>query len=110
MLNERPELYSFGEDFIVMPENWFSYLSLNYSIIESWIKYKLVHYLERRNPGIPAISLKLDFSISRNLSGQRKYWSAFMDSEKVFDIISGDSVYPGDFHLDHYISFFFSTS
>ena len=106
--NRKPEIYSFDDKgFIVMPENWFSYLSENFSIIESWIKYKLVHYLERRNPGIPAISLKLDLSVNRNLSGQRKYWIKFMETGKVFDIISGGIINPSSFHLDHYIPFSF---
>ena len=106
--NRKPEIYSFRKDgFIDMPESWFSYLSENFSIIESWIKYKLVHYLERRNPGIPAISLKLDLSVNRNLSGQRKYWIKFMETGKVFDIVSGKQVDPFNFHLDHYIPFSF---
>ncbi len=106
--NRKPEIYSFSSDgFIDMPENWFKYLSDNYSIIESWIKYKLVHYLERRNPGIPAISLKLDLSVQRNLTRQRKYWIEFMKTDKVFDIISGSRVKADNFHLDHYIPFSF---
>ncbi len=101
------QFYSFNDDFIVMPERWFHYLTVNFSIIESWIKYKLVHYLERRNPGIPAISMKLDLSVDRNLTARRKYWLEFMKNDNAFDIITGSRVDPGNFHLDHYIPFSF---
>ena len=107
LANNRPEIYSFEDDCIVMPDRWFNYLSVNFCIIESWVKYKLVHYLESRNPGIPAISLKLDLSVQRNLTSQRKSWIEFMKTEKVFDIISGNLVDSNNFHLDHYIPFSF---
>ena len=107
LANNRPEIYSFNDGFIIMPERWFNYLIANYSIIESWIKYRLVHYLERRNPGIPAISLKLDLGMDRNLTSQRKYWIGFMKTENVFDMISEKIINRDNFHLDHYIPFSF---
>lgn len=50
----------------VVPE-WIEYIRSNKEILEAWVKYNMITYLQKRNPSVPGISDKLSPPIERNL-------------------------------------------
>ena len=49
------------------------YINNNYEIISGWIRYKMIEYLQRRNPSVPGIINKIDSPQVRQLEKVRKY-------------------------------------
>lgn len=46
------------EDKIVLNDGWVSYVNENYRVMKSWIYYKLVCFLQKRNSNVLAIAFK----------------------------------------------------
>ena len=44
---------------LLVNEEWAKYLIKNEALIKGWLNYKLVDYLQKRNPSIPAIPYKI---------------------------------------------------
>ncbi|WP_069998562.1 HNH endonuclease domain-containing protein [Cellulosilyticum sp. I15G10I2] len=62
---------------IVIGENWYKYLVENQNIIYGWINYKLIYFLQKKNPNVPAIPLKVKPPYKRDLSKAEKMWRSF---------------------------------
>lgn len=100
-------------DTIVINEGWDDYLKNNYKIIKAWIYYKLVMFLQKRNPNVPAIALKLEAPIKRELEPAKKLWKQVISSKNIKDIYTGnefnDTNYAkyGVLSIDHFIPWSF---
>ncbi|SHJ11156.1 HNH endonuclease [Clostridium cavendishii DSM 21758] len=100
-------------DTIVINEGWDDYLRDNYKIIKSWIYYKLVMFLQKRNPNVPAIALKLEAPIKRELETAKKLWKGIIFERDIKDIYTGnefnDMNYEkyGVLSIDHFIPWSF---
>ncbi len=98
---------------IVINEGWDDYLRDNYKIIKSWIYYKLVMFLQKRNPNVPAIALKLEAPIKRELETAKKLWKGIIFERDIKDIYTGnefnDMNYEkyGVLSIDHFIPWSF---
>ncbi|MBN2435173.1 MAG: hypothetical protein JXK07_07910 [Spirochaetes bacterium] len=91
---------------IKITADWCRYLTRNSQILTGWAKYSLTRCFEKRNPNVLAIASKLDLAGERNLTAQRKLWTAFLSDNRIVDFITGEQV-RDDFHLDHYIPWAF---
>jgi hypothetical protein len=100
-------------DKIVLNEGWAEYLKGNYKLIKSWIYYKLVCFLQKRNPNVPAIAFKLDAPKSRKLTSATKLWGKILASQNIKDIYTGEDfndfnyVKYGVLSIDHFIPWSF---
>lgn len=98
---------------IVINDGWANYLKNNYRIIKSWIYYKLVCFLQKRNQNVPAIAFKLEAPKTRNLIPATKLWKKIIDDKKITDIYTGmefsGSNYDkyGVLSIDHFIPWSF---
>ena len=54
--------------------NWFEYLYCNMAIITGWHRYRLVEFLQRRNPNTPSVIDKIEAPQNRNLTEARNFW------------------------------------
>ncbi|EPS56084.1 TPA: HNH endonuclease domain-containing protein [Clostridium botulinum] len=102
-----------GKNRILINENWAQYLNENYRVIKSWIYYKLVCFLQRRNPNVPAIAFKLEAPKNRDLSSATKIWKEIIVSKRAKDIYTGKDftkenyeIYEG-LSIDHFIPWSF---
>lgn len=100
-------------DKIILNQGWDDYLNKNYRIIKSWIYYKLVCFLQKRNQNVPAIAFKLEAPKSRNLTGAAKLWKKIIALNDIKDIYTGKdfneenyAVY-GVLSIDHFIPWSF---
>ena len=99
-------VYSKEEKIIVNPM-WFNYIYKNQTIIRGWLYYKLVFFLQKRNPNIPAIPLKLHAPVNRDLGPARKFWNNILRLVPAHDIYSEELLKPESFSVDHYIPWSF---
>jgi len=94
---------------------WAEYIRINASVIEGWLNFKLIKYIQERNPNIPAIPFKLfpPSTSDRNLSKETKFWLRIQNQIPLYDIYTGkeftDENYKvyGGFSIDHFIPWSF---
>lgn len=102
-----------NESFIRIKDGWIDYLKYNYRIIKGWAYYKLVCFLQKRNPNVPAIAFKLEAPKERKLSKATKLWKDVINTSKIVDIYTGkyftEENYDlhGGLSIDHFIPWSF---
>lgn len=95
---------------IVIHPLWQKYFVQNSMILEDFIYWNLVQYLQARNPNVPNISLKvLPPDPKRgSLSSARKAWRFVLDTQVYNCIYSNQRIVSSDkFALDHFIPWSF---
>lgn len=98
---------------IIINKGWEEYLKENYRVIKYWIYYKLICFLQKRNPNVPAIALKLEAPKSRNLTKATKLWNKVIIAKNVNDIYTGKDFITenydeyGVLSIDHFIPWSF---
>lgn len=94
-------------------DKWSNYLKNNYKIIQGWTYFKLVVFLQKRNPNVPAIAMKLEAPLSRHLKTQTDIWKKIIQINGVKDLYTGlsfnDENYEkyGVLSMDHFIPWSF---
>lgn len=59
---------------IIVQSDWAQYIIKNQEIIKGWLEYKMIMYIQKRNPSVPGIADKLYPPYERNLERVKKYW------------------------------------
>lgn len=101
------------KDKIILNYGWKDYLQKNYRVIKGWIYYKIVCFLQKRNPNVPAISFKIEAPKSRNLAKATTLWKEIITTKNINDIYSGmnftNENYKelGGLSIDHFIPWSF---
>ena len=103
------------ENCIRIREGWDDYLKYNYKMIQGWVYYKLVCFLQKRNPNVPGIAMKLEApkDKDRDLSKQLGIWRTILQKKQIFDLYTklplGKENYDnyGVLSLDHFIPWSF---
>lgn len=100
-------------DKIVIKPEWAEYLKVNYKVIKAWIYYKLICFIQKRNPNVPAIAFKLEAPRSRDLTKATKIWKDIITTCGIKDIYTGkefcDAAFKehGILSIDHFIPWSF---
>ena len=101
------------ENCIRIREGWDDYLKYNYKMIQGWVYYKLVCFLQKRNPNVPGIAMKLEAPINRKLTTQTKIWTSIIERKNIIDLYTGlpftKESYKehGNLSMDHFIPWSF---
>ncbi|WP_017210694.1 HNH endonuclease domain-containing protein [Clostridium beijerinckii] len=101
------------ENCIRIKDNWCNYLKFNYRIIQGWAYYKLVCFLQKRNPNVPGIAMKLEAPKNRDLREQTKIWKKVIEQRHITDLYTGldftETNYNdyGVLSIDHFIPWSF---
>lgn len=88
---------------ITIEPEWFDYLTENQVIIDGWIQYNMISYLQRRNPNVPGIVDKLRPPEERNLTKVSRYWKAIAETEPLRDIYAGELIDRKNMSIDHFV-------
>ena len=101
----RRPLFRFdnSEECILLHPEWVAYLKQNQTIVEGWALWNWADYMQRRNPGIPAVTRKLlppDRRASLNV--QRRYWDIAISESDIRCIYTGKKLDCG-YELDHFL-------
>lgn len=101
------------ENCIRIKDNWCNYLKFNYRIIQGWAYYRLVCFLQKRNPNVPGIAMKLEAPKNRDLREQTKIWKKVIEQRNIIDLYTGldftETNYNdyGVLSIDHFIPWSF---
>lgn len=82
---------------------WIKYFEENYEIINGWMQFNLVIYLQKRNPSVPGISDKLAAPQTRKLEDVKRFWKIIMEIKPVREIYSNKELSINDFSIDHFV-------
>lgn len=117
--NDREEvLYKIvsknGERKIIINDEWFKYIKDNQAIIKGWTNYKLIYFLQKKNPNVPAIPLKLEPPYTRDLTNSKKLWRYIISGNtEIKDIYTNKEFTVENFNkygvmsIDHFIPWSF---
>ena len=90
---------------IEISEEWQAYLELNQAIVEGWVEYNLITYLQKRNPSVPGISNKLFPPSERKLEKAKKFWKGIIEYKPIINIYAenGSLMSGDDVSIDHFV-------
>lgn len=100
------QVYSREQKIVINP-NWLDYIHQNQVIVNGWYYYKLIYFLQKRNPSIPAIPFKLEAPQQRNLSNAKSFWTKIIKIKSFPDVYTGRPVPLTDLSIDHFIPWSF---
>ena len=102
-------IYSFGygrglDMEIIIRDDWFDYIYANQSIINGWLEYNTIMYLQKRNPNVPGIVNKLYPPEERKLDDVRRFWKVVANIIPIENIYTNDgSLLNNDISIDHFV-------
>lgn len=107
--------YQFVEDgkTILIGDAWFEYMNSNQVIIEAWMEYSMIYYLQKKNPNVPAIPLKIKAPDKRDLNDATKLWKYYGTYKPLRDIYINKTFTDqtmaqyGSLSLDHFLPWSF---
>lgn len=100
---------------LTVSKRWKEYITVNASVIEGWMNYKLIKYIQGRNPNVPAVPFKIfpPTAKDRNLSSELHFWKEVQAKMPLYDIYTEKEmteknyeVY-GALSIDHFIPWSF---
>jgi 5-methylcytosine-specific restriction endonuclease McrA len=87
---------------------WSAYFKQNLGVVRGWALWNFLEYMQRCNPNVPAVSMKLFAPPEReSLERQTKYWRTVLSANKFRCIYSGHLLSSDDFALDHFVPWSF---
>lgn len=85
-------------------ENWGKYLLEHREIINGWLQFKLIHYLQAKNPNVPGIADKIEPPMARKIERVRKYWDLIVEiSPDITDIYGNVLLKNEVISVDHFV-------
>lgn len=88
---------------IQVQKEWQDYIKGNYEIIQGWVEYNLIQYLQKRNPSVPGIVDKLYPPKERNLEKVKKYWKMIAATKPICEIYGGIQLDEKNLSMDHFV-------
>ena len=82
---------------------WAEYIRNNYELIKGWIQYKMIQYLQRRNPSVPGIPNKLEPPQERKLAKVKAYWQTILTVQQIHEIYGDNIISASDISIDHFV-------
>ncbi|MCH4266649.1 MAG: hypothetical protein LKF79_08410 [Solobacterium sp.] len=100
---------------LTVNESWYDYLRINQAVIMGWLNYKIVQYVQKHNPSVPAVSSKIfaPEPKDRNLGKALKYWNLVSEKTDIQDLYThrpfdeADLSQLGTVSIDHFIPWSF---
>lgn len=88
---------------IIVQSDWVQYIIKNQEIIKGWLEYKMIMYIQKRNPSVPGIADKLYPPYERKLERVKKYWRLILSLEPVYEIYGDNILTENDLSIDHFV-------
>ncbi len=104
---KEPKLYAIHNDKIIVPYKWFQYLYDNQAIVDGWVSFKTISFLQSRNPNVPAIIEKINPPIRRNLTKVSNYWKEILKNYQLLNIYDKSILSMNNISIDHFIPWSF---
>lgn len=91
---------------LVQPE-WIDYIHIHGQILQGWLQYHMIEYLQRRNPNVPGIVDKLKPPQERKMEKVKKYWKQVIQLSSVHEIYRNTEITTEDMSIDHFVPWSF---
>ncbi|MEN1761432.1 HNH endonuclease domain-containing protein [Anoxynatronum sibiricum] len=94
-------------------DRWATFIQKNRQVISGWSDHVLINYLQRRNPNVPAIPLKIFPPMKRDLSKAKRFWGLVQENVELMDIYtkrpmtSQHTLELGEISIDHFVPWSF---
>ena len=88
---------------IRISDSFAEYVKKNYEIISGWIRYKMVEYLQKRNPSVPGIVNKIDPPQTRKLNHVTDLWKEIIRYSPIHDIYTDSDLRDKVISIDHFV-------
>ncbi len=89
---------------IEVDDLWAEYLIKHREILKGWTQFKLIKYLQNKNPNVPGIADKLEAPAARDINRVRKYWELVIQTDpSLKDIYGGVSLADEAISVDHFV-------
>ena len=92
---------------IRMNLHWRKLLIKNFSVIQSWVQYNKVQFLQDRNPGVPGIIYKIcpENEALRKLDQVRALWKATIEvtGQPIKEIYTCKDIHINMLSIDHFV-------
>ncbi len=83
---------------------WSEYLFKHKEILRGWAQFKLIQYLQNKNPSVPGIAEKIEAPASRDIERVRKYWKLIVQINPSLKDIYGDVTLADEIiSVDHFV-------
>ena len=100
---------------LTISNGWIDYIKANASVIDGWMNYKLIKYIQQRNPNVPAVPFKLfpPTDKDRNLSEATTFWKQIQMRMPLYDIYTEKEFTERNYNqfgnqsIDHFIPWSF---
>jgi HNH endonuclease len=102
--------YIFSDDgrSIIMNPEWMLYFYENQKVVRSFVCWNWLDYMQRRNPSVPNLQMKLFPPTTRNsLSMQTRFWKEVLQHKQLTCIFSGKPLNQKDISIDHFLPWSF---
>ena len=106
----RTSFYFFTADLktLIMNHDWMLYFYENFNLVRSFARFEWLDYMQRRNPSVPNLMLKLYPPMAReSLQSQTKFWKHVLDHSSMNCLFSGEPITKDDLSLDHFLPWSF---
>ena len=96
---------------IYFTKEWFDFIGGNFRVIEDFTLYNLCKYVEKHNPEVSNISIRLWKPQIRNLSQPTKLWKSFILENKLQTSVFSNTFFSDLelFTIDHYLPWSYVT-
>lgn len=101
--------YSFGKDCIILNEPWLNYFRENMGLLQNFCYWELANFVQKHNPNVPGISLKLFRPEKRDLKLNTACWDYYLDQHPGTLCIYSHQPVPARHTLDHFLPWSFVT-
>ncbi len=106
-LATRKPLYCIEGETLILHPDWAAYLRENRRIVEGWVAWHWLEYMQSLNPSVPNVASKLFPVVERSgLVKQKEYWKAVARAAPLRCIYS-QTMLTGVESLDHYVPWSF---
>jgi hypothetical protein len=99
--------YYFGENEIIIWDDWYNYFQSHQVILRHFTKWNLIKFLQKNNPNVIGLSEKLEKPSVRNMRQAKLYWKTYLDQKQINCIYTNLVLDYKSFSLDHFLPWTF---
>ncbi len=105
---EYNPIYKINDNKITIYPEWMQYFISHFAVVEGWVFWHWINYLQSKNPNAIALANKLQKpSVRASLRQQTKYWKIILKHQNLNCIFSDRLITKNDLSLDHFLPWSF---
>ncbi|MEZ4886419.1 MAG: HNH endonuclease domain-containing protein [Chitinophagales bacterium] len=105
--NTHQTIYRFigkkKEEKIEVDEKWVNYFKDNHGIIQGFIYWHLVRFLQKHNPNVIGLSEKLFKPVERDLKRAKRFWRLYFSAHSSLQCIYSNTPIRSNISIDHFL-------